>query len=243
MNNTQTTQYAVHLTERAVNGTRIWQAFIEAFPQVTAVGESCVAVLEEIGRKLQLLVAKMPWLPLNPARRCYRRGNWLSWNRWPWRRGTNFTESLPMILALWKFSMKSSDFAISTLSLARSRLLHHKAMRYLLDSNILRYYTAKDPTMVCNLARVPAEQIGIPFIVVIEQLRGRFDAYLKAEPDNLIREQSRLLAAQQILSHYQTVYVDEQSVATLQRFSNVCDQPNPFTAEAQRTAAEATRRG
>jgi hypothetical protein len=27
-------------------------------------------------------------------------------------------------------------------------------------------------------------------------LRGRFDAYLKAEPENLMREQERLLAAQ-----------------------------------------------
>jgi predicted nucleic acid-binding protein len=88
-------------------------------------------------------------------------------------------------------------------------------MRYLLDSNILRYYTAKHPTMTRNLARVPAEQIAIPFVVVIEQLRGRFDAYLKAEPENLLREQTRLLAAQQFLSLYQTVYVDEQAVAEL----------------------------
>lgn len=80
-------------------------------------------------------------------------------------------------------------------------------MKYLLDSNILRYYTAKHPTMTRNLARVSAEEIGIPFVVVIEQLRGRFDAYLKAEPENLLREQSRLLAAQQFLSLYQTVYV------------------------------------
>lgn len=88
-------------------------------------------------------------------------------------------------------------------------------MKYLLDSNILRYYTAKHPTMTRNLARVPADQIAIPFVVVIEQLRGRFDAYLKAEPENLLREQARLLAAQQFLSLYQTVYVDEQAVAAL----------------------------
>ena len=88
-------------------------------------------------------------------------------------------------------------------------------MKYLLDSNILRYYTAKHPTMTRNLARVPADQIGIPFVVVIEQLRGRFDAYLKAEPENLLREQARLLAAQQFLSLYQTVYVNEQAVAAL----------------------------
>ena len=88
-------------------------------------------------------------------------------------------------------------------------------MKYLLDSNILRYYTAKHPTMTRNLARVPADQIAIPFVVVIEQLRGRFDAYLKAEPENLLREQARLLAAQQFLSLYQIVYVNEQAVTVL----------------------------
>jgi predicted nucleic acid-binding protein len=88
-------------------------------------------------------------------------------------------------------------------------------MKYLLDSNILRAYTAKHPTLTRNLARIPAEQIGIPFVVVIEQLRGRFDAYLKAEPENLLREQERLLAAQQFLSIYQTIYVIEQTIAEL----------------------------
>jgi predicted nucleic acid-binding protein len=88
-------------------------------------------------------------------------------------------------------------------------------MKYLLDSNILRAYTAKHPTLTRNLARIPAEYIGIPFVVVIEQLRGRFDAYLKAEPENLLREQERLLAAQQFLSIYQTIYVNERAIAKL----------------------------
>jgi predicted nucleic acid-binding protein len=51
--------------------------------------------------------------------------------------------------------------------------------------------------------------------VVIEQLRGRFDAYLKAEPENLLKEQERLLAAQQFLSIYQTIYVNEQGITEL----------------------------
>lgn len=88
-------------------------------------------------------------------------------------------------------------------------------MRYLLDSNILRYYTAGHPTLIRNLARVSAEQIGLPLVVVIEQLRGRFDAFLKAEPESLLREQERLLAAQQFLSLYQTIYVTEQAVVEL----------------------------
>ena len=83
---------------------------------------------------------------------------------------------------------------MNRLSPTLRRLPRHKPMKYLLDSNILRHYTAKHPTLTRNLARIPADQIGIPFIVVIEQLRGRFDAYLKAEPENLLREQARLLA-------------------------------------------------
>ncbi len=51
-------------------------------------------------------------------------------------------------------------------------------------------------------------------------MRGRFDAYLKAEPENLLREQERLLAAQQFLSIYQTIYVNEQAVAELVALRN-----------------------
>jgi hypothetical protein len=57
MNSTQTTEYAVHLLQHAVNGNRRWQAFIETLPQVTAEGESCELVLEELGRKLQVTLA------------------------------------------------------------------------------------------------------------------------------------------------------------------------------------------
>ena len=53
MNMIQTTEYAVHLLQRAPNGATSWRAFVETLPQVTAEGESCEAVLEEIGRKLQ----------------------------------------------------------------------------------------------------------------------------------------------------------------------------------------------
>ncbi len=57
-------------------------------------------------------------------------------------------------------------------------------MRYLLDSNILRYFNGTQPKLDYHLARVPASEIGIPFFVVIGQLRGRFDAYLKAASEN-----------------------------------------------------------
>ncbi|MGH9854432.1 MAG: type II toxin-antitoxin system VapC family toxin [Blastocatellia bacterium] len=51
-------------------------------------------------------------------------------------------------------------------------------------------------------------------------MRGRFDAYLKAEPENLLREQERLVAAQHYLSIYQTIYVNEQAVAELVAWRN-----------------------
>lgn len=57
MNTLQTTEYAVHLLQQAANGTKKWKAFIETLPRVTAEGESCEAVLEEIGRKLELTLA------------------------------------------------------------------------------------------------------------------------------------------------------------------------------------------
>jgi predicted nucleic acid-binding protein len=91
-------------------------------------------------------------------------------------------------------------------------------MRYLLDSNILRAYTASHPTLTRNLARIPAEQIGIPFVVMIEQLCGRFDAYLKAEPENLLREQDRLLAAQQFLQSIKPSTSPNRSSPSLRRY-------------------------
>lgn len=53
MNTTKTTEYAVHLSQHAPHGANRWQAFVETLPQVSAEGESCEAVLEEIGRKLR----------------------------------------------------------------------------------------------------------------------------------------------------------------------------------------------
>src|SRR5262245_14545619 len=90
-------------------------------------------------------------------------------------------------------------------------------MIYLLDSNILRYYAAAQTTLLRNLIRIPSQEIGVPLVVVIEQLRGRFDAFLKAEPENLLREQERLRATQNLVSVYQTVYVDDQTIKEIQR--------------------------
>jgi hypothetical protein len=53
MNTAQITEYAVRLSYRAVNGTEIWEASVEALPEITAEGPTCEAALKEIGQKLQ----------------------------------------------------------------------------------------------------------------------------------------------------------------------------------------------
>jgi hypothetical protein len=53
MNTVQITEYAVRLSHRAVNGTEIWEASVEALPEITAEGSTCEAALKEIGQKLQ----------------------------------------------------------------------------------------------------------------------------------------------------------------------------------------------
>ena len=88
-------------------------------------------------------------------------------------------------------------------------------MKYLLDTNILRALTNGQATLMANLAKVPNHLIGIPLPVVLEQLRGRMDAVLKAEPENLLREQQRFVAAQSLLAGYQTVYLTDKAIAEL----------------------------
>lgn len=89
-------------------------------------------------------------------------------------------------------------------------------MKYLLDSNILRAYAAGHPTLLHNLARVPKSEVAVPLIVVVEQMRGRYEAILKAEPQNLVREQQRLLAAETLLREFSICYVSEAAASELQ---------------------------
>jgi predicted nucleic acid-binding protein len=89
-------------------------------------------------------------------------------------------------------------------------------MKYLLDSNVLRAYAAGHPTLLQNLARVPKTDVAVPLIVVVEQMRGRYEAILKAEPHNLVREQQRLLAAETLLREFAVCYVTEAAANELQ---------------------------
>jgi len=46
-------------------------------------------------------------------------------------------------------------------------------------------------------------------------MRGRYDALLKAEPQNLLREQERLIGTQAVLSAFSILYLDQPSVDKL----------------------------
>jgi hypothetical protein len=68
-------------------------------------------------------------------------------------------------------------------------------MAYLWDSNILRYYSAKHPVLEENLKRTSISEVLIPIIVYAEQLRGRIDGLLKADPQRLLFAYNRLKRA------------------------------------------------
>ena len=57
-------------------------------------------------------------------------------------------------------------------------------------------------------------------MVVAEQLRGRSDALLKAEPLQLARTQELFRQTQTLLSRFQILYFDEKSLATVERLKN-----------------------
>lgn len=85
-------------------------------------------------------------------------------------------------------------------------------MAYLWDSNILRHYTAKHPTLFDNLKRVPSQEILILVIVYAEQLRGRIEGLLKAEPSRLLAAQQYLSATQKLLGSFEILYLDDAAL-------------------------------
>ena len=82
-------------------------------------------------------------------------------------------------------------------------------MAYLWDSNILRHYTSNHPALFEHLKRVPRQEVLIPVIVYAEQLRGRIEGLLKAEPAKLLLAQQHLRSTQELLSGFEVLYLDE----------------------------------
>ncbi len=67
-------------------------------------------------------------------------------------------------------------------------------MSFVWDSNILHHYLEDHPLLLENLTKVPRQHVVLPIVVVAEQLRGRADAILKAEPAQLARAQGFIAA-------------------------------------------------
>jgi predicted nucleic acid-binding protein len=77
----------------------------------------------------------------------------------------------------------------------------------------LRHYLADHPLLLANLTKVPRQNVALPVVVAVEQLRGRADALLKAEPAQLARAQAAWQQTQTLLRRFHILYFDEQSLA------------------------------
>jgi predicted nucleic acid-binding protein len=86
-------------------------------------------------------------------------------------------------------------------------------MIFLRDSNILRHYLDDHPLLLENLKKVSRQNVMLPVVVVAEQLRGRAEAILKAEPSRLASAQELFRKTQKLLNKFQILYFDEQSLA------------------------------
>jgi len=81
-------------------------------------------------------------------------------------------------------------------------------MAYLWDSNILRHYINDHPLLLENLERISRDEVLVSIIVYAEQMRGRIEGLLKAEPNNLLLAQQRLLLTQGALDRFRILYLD-----------------------------------
>jgi predicted nucleic acid-binding protein len=85
-------------------------------------------------------------------------------------------------------------------------------MSFLWDSNILRYYLEDHPLLLDNLKKVPRQEVWLPVIVVAEQLRGRAEAILKAQPAQLARAQQVFQQTQVLLNRFPILYFNERAL-------------------------------
>lgn len=90
-------------------------------------------------------------------------------------------------------------------------------MKFLLDSNILRAYIDQHPVVVRNIERLADEDLYVASVVLAEQLRGRYDALSKAEPQHLLRMEERLRETQATLQRFQVLWLTPIAIAELLR--------------------------
>lgn len=86
-------------------------------------------------------------------------------------------------------------------------------MSFLWDSNILRHYLDDHPLLLENLKKVVRSDVRLPVLVAAEQFKGRMDALLKAPPLQLSRAQQLFQQTQAVLSKFELLYFDDQSLA------------------------------
>lgn len=91
-------------------------------------------------------------------------------------------------------------------------------MAYLWDTNILRHYSNDHPLLLENLKRVSRTEVLIPIIVYAEQMRGRIDGLLKAEPQKLLSAQQQLLATQGMLARFAILHLDTKAITLAEQF-------------------------
>lgn len=92
-------------------------------------------------------------------------------------------------------------------------------MSFLWDSNILRHYLEDHPLLLDNLKKVRRHDVRLPVIVVAEQLRGRSEAILKAQPAQLAHAQHIFQQTQALLNRFHILYFDEQSLLLASRLT------------------------
>lgn len=92
-------------------------------------------------------------------------------------------------------------------------------MSFLWDSNILRHYLDDHPLLLENLKKVPRRDVLLPVVDAAEQFRGRMDGILKAQPAQLPRAQKLFQQTQQVLSKFQLLYFDDQSLAVVEQLT------------------------
>jgi predicted nucleic acid-binding protein len=92
-------------------------------------------------------------------------------------------------------------------------------MSFLWDSNILRHYLDDHPLLLENLKKVSRRDVLLPVVVAAEQFRGRMDGILKAQPAQLPRAQQLFQQTQQVLSKFQLLYFDDQSLAVVEQLT------------------------
>jgi len=86
---------------------------------------------------------------------------------------------------------------------------------WLWDSNILRHFGEKHPTLHLHLQRISWADIALPSVVVAEVLRGRCDFALKASPEQAPLAHQKLLQIQKLLSQFNIVVFDEACAKAL----------------------------